>query len=79
MRSQQKICIGHYVRKGGKMKVRLDVLLNFDRLDFKCGECNKCPLAIDIYRDKDVVKKYECKIGFSSLTCPLLIYPSNAQ
>lgn len=54
-------------------KVRLDIKLNVPD-DFECGDCKKCPLRKEKYREEvpgTGRTTISCKLGFSEGTCPI--------
>lgn len=53
-------------------KVTLNIKINVPN-DFECGDCKRCPLVSKSSIDYPggVYDEYNCKIGFSKITCPL--------
>ena len=41
--------------------------------DFECGDCEKCPLAIESYYDNHYIAetRISCPLEFNKSTCPL--------
>ena len=53
-------------------KITLNIKINVPN-DFECGDCKRCPLVSKSSIDYPgcVYEKYNCKIGFNKITCPL--------
>ncbi len=59
------------------MKIKLTAILNAPD-DFRCGECNKCPIHTESYfsTHQYTETKVNCPLGYTSVSCPIEICES---
>lgn len=61
------------------MKAKINVLINVPD-DFKCGECNNCPIHQESYSSMNYgALKVYCPLGFNSISCPIEISKAESE